>query len=78
MWAIGFAYIFAFDKDIEDAHISSVEVQVKLMTLEPTEQTWANIPSSVERKAVSTLHSIAVPCGFPVHRFHQEQFEIIG
>src|SRR5258708_31385905 len=78
LWAVGFPNIFPFDEDVEDSHVPSVVVQVKLTALEPTEQSWADIPSSVERKAVPTLHPIAVSGGFSVHRFHQEQFEVIG
>jgi hypothetical protein len=77
LWAIGFSTIGAIDKDVEHSHVTSRVVQVKLTALEPTEQSWADIPSSVERKAVPTLHPIAVSRDFSVHRFHQEQFEII-
>src|SRR5438874_186875 len=68
LWAVGFPNIFPFDEDVEHSHVPSVVVQVKLTALEPTEQSWADIPSSVERKAVPTLHPIAVSGGFSVHR----------
>src|SRR5690242_20591702 len=54
LWAVGFSNIGAIDKDVEHSHVPSVVVQVKLTALEPTEQSWADIPSSVERKAVPT------------------------
>src|SRR5215469_11672450 len=47
LWAIGFSNIFAIDKDVEHSHVSFVVVQVELTALEPTEQSWASIPSSV-------------------------------
>src|SRR5262245_11082560 len=52
LWAIGFSNIGAIDKDVEHSHVPCVVVQVELAALEPTEQSWAGIPSSVERKAV--------------------------
>src|SRR5712691_9459044 len=77
LWAIGFSNIFAIDKDVEHSHVPFVVVQVELAALEPTEQPWAGIPSPVERKAVPFLHPVAVSRSLSVHRFHEEQLEII-
>src|SRR5438067_6676018 len=38
LWAVGFANIFALDKDVEHSHVPSVVIQVKLTARQSREQ----------------------------------------
>src|SRR6266487_494538 len=68
LWAVGFANITAFDKDVEHAHVSPIVIQVKLTALEPTEESGANIPATLKRESVAVLHTIPTAAGCPPGR----------
>src|SRR5258708_1065888 len=78
LWAVGFPNIFTLDKNIQDAHIAAIVIQVELTAPKPWEEPWRDRPATLKRESVAVLHTISMMGRLAIHRFHEQQLQIIG
>jgi hypothetical protein len=77
-WTVGFSHIHALNEEIQHTQISSVVVHLKLTTGKTREEARTHIPAAQKRKPGAFRDVIPMTWSFPIDRFHQQQFQIIG